>query len=184
MTTLNNTDRQTIVEMVLYILNKTEGLDYYRLFKTIYFAERSFMVKYGMRMTKETYSALPYGPVPQLLYDAIRRIETDRELTDMLWSVIEAGDTDAYYYLVAKRPADLNYLSKCATDELDNAIDQYSTKPFGLLKQQTHGLDWQRARRTPDKAITLEDMAVAGGADSATLEYLKENEEWNRCFAD
>lgn len=31
-------DKQKLTEVVLYILNKTKGLDYYHVFKIIYFA--------------------------------------------------------------------------------------------------------------------------------------------------
>ena len=44
---MTNFDKQKLTEIVLYILNKTKGLDYYHVFKVIYFANISYLAKYG-----------------------------------------------------------------------------------------------------------------------------------------
>ena len=38
-------DKERLVEIVLYVLNKTGELDYYTLLKTIYFAELKHLAK-------------------------------------------------------------------------------------------------------------------------------------------
>ena len=38
-------DKQKLTEVVLYILNKTKGLDYYHVFKIIYFANIAHLAK-------------------------------------------------------------------------------------------------------------------------------------------
>jgi uncharacterized phage-associated protein len=72
-------ERQKLVEVVLYILNKTGGLDYYHLFKVMYFAEREHLASWGDRITADEFHALPHGPVPTLLYDAIKKKERDAD---------------------------------------------------------------------------------------------------------
>lgn len=39
---MTNFDKQKLTEILLYILNKTKGLDYYHVFKVIYFANISY----------------------------------------------------------------------------------------------------------------------------------------------
>ena len=56
-------NKERLVEIVLYVLNKTGELYYYTLLKTIYFAELKHLAKWGQRMTKDDVCAMPYGPV-------------------------------------------------------------------------------------------------------------------------
>ena len=44
---MDNFTAKKYVEHVLYILNKAGGLDYYRLFKIMYFAQRAYLKEYG-----------------------------------------------------------------------------------------------------------------------------------------
>ena len=61
---MTNFDKQKLTEILLYILNKTKGLDYYHVFKVIYFANISYLAKYGFPMVSDEFCALPDGPVP------------------------------------------------------------------------------------------------------------------------
>ena len=49
-------DKERLVEIVLYVLNKTGELDYYTLLKTIYFAELKHLAKWGQRITADDAS--------------------------------------------------------------------------------------------------------------------------------
>ena len=49
-------DKERLVEIVLYVLNKTGELDYYTLLKTIYFAELKHLAKWGQRITADDVS--------------------------------------------------------------------------------------------------------------------------------
>ena len=59
---MTNFDKQKLTEILLYILNKTKGLDYYHVFKVIYFANISYLAKYGFPMVSDEFCALPDGP--------------------------------------------------------------------------------------------------------------------------
>ena len=39
-------DKHRLTEIILYILNKTKGLDYYHVFKILYFANIAQLAKY------------------------------------------------------------------------------------------------------------------------------------------
>ena len=67
-------DKQKLTEMVLYILNKTNGLDYYHVFKIIYFANIAHLSRCGLRITTDDFCALQDGPVPSILYDSIKKV--------------------------------------------------------------------------------------------------------------
>lgn len=65
-------EQQRIIEIVLYILNKTGGMDYYHLFKILYFANQRSLVDWGQLMIADKFCALPHGPVPTILYSTIQ----------------------------------------------------------------------------------------------------------------
>lgn len=64
--------RQTLIEIVLYVLNKTKGVDFYHFFKILYFANKAFLAKWGTRIIADDFCALEYGPVPTNLYNAVK----------------------------------------------------------------------------------------------------------------
>ena len=65
----------------LYVLNKCGKLDYFHLFKIIYFADKEHYAKYGRRIIHDTFCALENGPVPSLLYDAVKNIRANKRDT-------------------------------------------------------------------------------------------------------
>ena len=53
-----------LAELVLYILGKTGGVDFYHTFKILYFAEMKHLAKWGSGIVPDEFCALKYGPVP------------------------------------------------------------------------------------------------------------------------
>ena len=176
---MTNFDRQKLTEIVLYILNKTKGLDYYHVFKVIYFADIAHLAKYGFRMTNDEFCALPDGPAPSILYNCIRDDNfCDKELERMINESVVKGNEDAYYMLAAKREADLDYLSKAEIEELDKSIAENALLPYGDLREKSHGEEWRRAFHDPKSGRKLMDvvgMARDAKASEAMIEYIKEN---------
>lgn len=176
--TMSNFDKRKLVEMVLYILNKTKGLDYYHLFKIIYFANIAHLAKYGLRITTDDFCALPDGPVPTDLYNSIKESSlSDSELREMINNVVVKGNEDAYYMLEAKRNANTNYLSKSEIEELDKSIKEYASMPYGMLRAKSHGKEWERAFNSTmpgKKTMDVVGMARDAAASEAMLEYIRE----------
>lgn len=170
-------DKQKLSEIVLYILNKTNGLDYYHLFKVIYFANMEHLVKYGFPMVTDDFYALPDGPVPTALYDSIKRdTNCDSELRNLLSSSIKKGEDDAYYMLAASRKTDEDYLSKADTEVLDNSIKENAYLPYSELKAKSHGKEWERAfSQSSNKKMSIVGIAKDGRASDDMIEYIKEN---------
>lgn len=170
-------DKQKLTEIVLYILNKTKGLDYYHVFKVIYFANISHLAKYGFRMTTDEFYALPDGPVPSILYNCIKNdCYCDKELEAMIDGSVAKGNYDAYYMLTAKRDADLDYLSKADIEEIDKSIKENAYLPYGELREKSHGGEWKRAyNNSGKKVMDVLGMAKDGMATDDMLEYIKEN---------
>lgn len=176
---MTNFDKQKLTEMVLYILNKTKGLDYYHVFKVIYFANIAHLAKYGFRMTTDEFCALPDGPVPSVLYNCVKNdMFCDKELEAMIQNCIAKGNEDAYYMLTAKREADMDYLSDADIEEIDKSIEENAYLPYGVLREKSHGEEWHRAYYNTQqgrKVMDVVGMAKDGMASSEMLEYIKDN---------
>lgn len=171
-------DKEKLTEVVLYILNKTKGLDYYHLFKIIYFANIAHLAKYGFPMVSDNFCALKDGPVPTDLYNCIKGDKyCDKELQEMLDKVVLKGTDDAHYMLEAKREADTDYLSRADIEALDNSISENNTLSYGELREKSHGKEWQRAyyQGQGRKVMDIVGMAKDGMASDDMVEYIKEN---------
>ena len=130
-------EQQRIIEIVLYILNKTGGMDYYHLFKILYFANQRSLVDWGQLMIADKFCALPHGPVPTILYSTIQGQK----------SVLSKMKDDVYvvdYYLLSKREPDMDYLSQYDKDTLDLCISKYGKMSFKELERTSHTTCWQK----------------------------------------
>ena len=184
---MTNFDKRKLTEMVLYILNKTNGLDYYHVFKIIYFANISSLAKYGLRITTDDFCALPDGPAPSILYDSIKNgIYLDKDLEQMIDQAIVKGNDDAYYMWSAKRQANLDYLSKSEIEELDKSIAENAHLPYNTIKAKSHGEEWNRAFYSNNpgrKIMDVVGMAKDASAPESVIDYIREEVEIERTLA-
>ena len=153
-------DKERLVEIVLYVLNKTGELDYYTLLKTIYFAELKHLAKWGQRITADDVCAMPYGPVLSHLLDAIKGDSHELELSRMLTSAFKFASEDA-------------------------SIQENASLSFEQLKNKSHNKIWLKNYREgkSKKVIATMDLAESAHASEAMKEYIKENLEIERACA-
>jgi uncharacterized phage-associated protein len=181
--TMSTYDRQKLIEIVLYILNKTNGIDIYRLFKIMYFAEKEHLATWGDKIITDDFHAMPHGPVPTQLYNAIKKEARDTNLTDLLWSVIEPAGGDASNVLLPKRKPDVRYISVSEKNVLDKSIEENAKKLFNELKNLSHDKAWEDGSKRRPKIMFSFDIAKAAGATGATVEYIQEQQNLDRILA-
>lgn len=179
MNAVDRNSQQRIVEMALFVLNMTGGLDRFHLFKVLYFAERMHLANWGLPMSHERYYALDYGPVPSELYSAIKEQDNPHSFMGKLfWEAVEAAPDEARGIMIAKREPDMTFISKAGIEVLTEAVKEYAHMGFGKLSILSHGVDWKRAREKGDNTlIDTVDMAESGGAPEEVLELLEERLE-------
>ena len=178
-------DKEKLVEIVLYVLNKKGGLDYYSLIKTLYFAELDHLAKWGRRITADDVCAMPYGPVLSHLLNAIKNDGKDKELADMLHNVFQAPKNDAPYVLLPLREADEDYLSESEKEALDKSIAENSSLSFSQLMSKSHDEVWKKyfENGTGRKVIPTTALADAAHASDVMKEYIRENMELDKIFS-
>lgn len=167
--------------VVLYIVNKCEAIDYFHIFKIIYFADRDHYAKYGQRIINDTFCALKNGPVPSTLFDAIKivvgqRNRAENSTLNIISDSLFSSDDTYSYILSAKETPDMDELSRSDIEYLDKAIVENLNIPFGVLSDKSHDEAWKEAwKNNQSSPINDISMAKAGGANSAMIEYIEEN---------
>lgn len=176
---MNIFEQRKLKETVLYLLNATGGLDYYRVFKLLYFAEREHLAKWGHKMIADDFCALDYGPVPTQLYDAIKVLNMEKtNLASILHQDIVFAGEDAPYVLIPKRLADMDYISDSEKEMLDKSINENASLTFEELLKKSHDIAWKEAHdRKKSGKISIVKMAEAVCADEKTIEYINEQLE-------
>lgn len=174
---MTNYDSKKLTELVLFILGKTGGVDFYHAFKILYFAEMKHLAKWGSGIVPDEFCALKYGPVPTQLYDAVKELDRPRmTLSEELSEVIQFAGEDAPNVLLPKREANLKFLSKSEIEALEQSIEENKSLTLGQLMRKSHDEAWDEANRRVNgtNIISPISMAKVLHADNAMLEYIEE----------
>lgn len=179
---MREADIQRIEAVLLYILNRMpEGTrDVYHIVKTAFFAQKNHFVKYALPLFNDRISALPFGPVPSLMYNILRvargesapyRFGDNRVLA----RVSAAIDYEAESFTANRQP-DMECLSKSNIECLDEAIAEVSHMRFDKLMAKTHGPEWTRAFQN-SACHQMDDLNIAreNGANNEVLAYLADS---------
>ena len=174
-----------IESVVLYVLNKfTEGVDYIRLFKILYFAQKEYLVNYGEVLCPDTFKARTYGPVPALSDKVIKMVELEEDnveswpdLKDFCLSIRVDGKI-----VYAIKTPDMDYLSRKECQCLDKWYAYCKDKDSKTqLSPESHDKAYERAikeyKDDPQRGVlTNIEIARAGGASEKMVSYIREKE--------
>ena len=169
----------------LYVIEKCGEIDYFHLFKILYFADCKHYAVYGRRIIKDTFCALPKGPVPSNLYNAVKDAIGSEKLDKMsplkgISDILYVPDETYSYILSAKEKPDMDELSMSDTQVLDESIHENQNIPFSVLSEKSHDIAWHDADdRKPNSEIDSLMMAKAGGASDDTIAFIKENDTFD-----
>lgn len=174
-----------IEAVVLYVLqNFKNGVDYIKLFKIIYFAQRDYLSTYGKVLCPDTFRARCFGPVPALSDKVIKLVEfQSEEMEDYPDLKQFVGSIKVENQLVyAQKKPNLDYLPKmervCLDKWYEYCKDKDSVKE---LSPESHDRAYKKAYRRSKKdpqlsILTCMEIAEAGGASPKMLEYIRSKE--------
>lgn len=162
-------NKDVTLNAVLYIIQQMGGkVDMHKIFKTLYFADRRHLSKYGRTVTGDIYIAMNYGPVPSKTDDIFKAVRGD--------SFFSAGSLGDYFCFVNrfivtnKRNPDMDYLSESDVECLDFAINLCKGKSFDELTQMSHGIAWEVTNR--DREMSYEDILREEGDTEEYIQYI------------
>lgn len=174
-----------IESVVLYVLrNFPEGVDYIKLFKIIYFAQKEYLVNYGKVLCPDTFKARKFGPVPALSDKVIKLVELEDEDIDQYPDLMRFRNsirvTDQKVFGIAE--PDMDYLSQKECEYLDKWFVYCKEKDSKTeLSPESHdkAYDIAYARFLEDPqlgTLTNIEIAKAGGATDKMIAYIREKE--------
>lgn len=159
-------EKEIIFNSALYVANRLpkEQCRLHKVFKILWFADMEHLKKYGRTITGAKYSALPYGPVPSVLYDEIQQKKTIFERYDV---GVKKG------FLKPLKAADEFFLSETDKEELDAAIEKYKDKSFEELLDLSHKSAYNATAENDE--ISLDAILDEIGASDELRSYIREN---------
>ena len=170
---------------VLYVVQKFPmGVDYIKLFKILYFAQKDYLVNYGKVLCPDTFKARTFGPVPALSDKVIKLVELQEEDIDEYPDLKEFADAIRIenQLVFARCNPDMDYLSKKECEYLDKWYELCKDKDSKEeLSPESHDEAYQKAwaRYTLDPqqgSLTLMEIARAGGASEKMVAYIRDKE--------
>ena len=174
-------DREKSMEAVLYIAQKIGGRkDMHKIFKTLYFADKAHLSRYGRSITGDSYIAMAYGPVPSRTDDIFKAVRGDSYFSN------RAEELKGYFHFINKyvieadKDADLDYLSDTDVECLDYAINKCKGKTFGELTEMSHDLAWNNTLR--DREMSVKDILRENGENEDYVEYVASKLEVENTF--
>lgn len=170
--------------VTLLLLSKfQQGVDYVKLFKTIYFAQKEFLLHFGMEICPDTFVARRNGPVPETTYKVIKLKERGAAPPDELKEFYDSIKVERKkVYLNAQDQEYLQYLSPVAQVYLDKWYETCKNKTSKELSEESHDEAYKAAIASKSKAMTPLEIAKHSGADPAILEHLENVECLMRAF--
>ncbi len=180
-----------IKAVVLYILQHfKEGVDYIKLFKIMYFAQRKYLSTYGLCVVEDTFKARPRGPVPSLTYKVVKMVENGDcfdECPD-LKDFADAVAIDKGQKVSALVAPDMDYIAVMERKVLDETIAKYKDIPSEELSEMSHDAAYKKVCKLmesdPERdTMTRIDIARAGGASKEMIERIREDQIIERALA-
>lgn len=137
-------DAEKALEVVLYVSHRTNNL--FNLVKTLYYADKYHLEKYGSLITGDHYIAMEDGPVPSGAYDLIKFVRGDDFIFDS--KIVKAHPEDALRIEVEKggnktlviplRAPNLDLLSESDKECLELSIEKYADMNTSKLWRIVH----------------------------------------------
>ena len=185
---LGKDDILVIKAVLLYILTHSNDgqRDIYSLVKTAYYAQQNHLAQYGTPLFKDCICALPFGPVPSNIYNVLKMASGDsNELnyhrSDDMHLASDAINFKSGRYS-SKEDPNMDFLSKSDIESLNYGIEKVAKMSFNQIKEDTHGMEWNRAFNSKSslKEMNLLNIAKEGDASSDALRYLEDFLETDR----
>lgn len=169
-----------IKAVVLYVMQSfTQGVDYIKLFKILYFAQRDHLATYGKVIIDDSFRALKHGPVPSYTYKGLQ-IAEGKPLSgdfDKFLENIEVKNQIVHAHALP----DMDYISNAERRSLDTSIERYKDEDPYDLSDLSHDSAYEsainRMKDDPQKNfITIIDIARAGNASESMIDYIREKQ--------
>ena len=146
----------------------------------MYFAQREYLATYGLTIVEDTFKARQLGPVPSLTYKVVKMAENNEQSSDFK-GFISSIKVDRNQKVFALCKPDMDYIATIEKEELDKTISKFGNMDSKTLSKLSHDKAYTtvciRMKDDPQQdVLTLIDIACAGGASEAMIDYIREEQ--------
>ncbi|MBI2001813.1 MAG: SocA family protein [candidate division NC10 bacterium] len=164
-------DASKAIQAILYAANRLkQPANIYWVLKSLYFADKHHLHRYGRFIFGDRYVAMRHGPVPSGAYDLCKIARGESPLLQCP-EVRSAFSMDGNH-VIAFVDANPDVFSGSDLECLDEGIRECRDLSFGELKSKSHDGAWQNSDE--NDVMTIESIAGLAPDKDVLLEYLQD----------
>lgn len=168
---------EKLIQTAGYILSKYNGImNYTKLIKILYLADRKTMEKTGYSITGDSYVSMKDGPVLSGLYNLIKNRFNDR-ITQYYWN--SKFQTDGYNIHLLVPFISNGLLSEFELESLDSIDARFHDESYSKMIDYVHDSkncpEWKRTQSS--LPISEEEILRNLGFSETDIEILEEEKE-------
>jgi uncharacterized phage-associated protein len=151
-------DENKASQVVAYFLKLSGNeMNYNKLIKLIYIADRRMLKKYGMVLVGGKYFALPYGPINASLLDDIHNLKR-KNIINLFYNSFEIKASNKNIIILKNDPGE-DYLSKINKKMIENLSSEFISKNFDEMITYCHKYceEWKDPQNS-SKEILIENI--------------------------
>lgn len=168
---------EKLFDATAYVLYQNDkSMNYTKLIKELYFADRESFKQTGFSITRDTYYSLPQGPILSSLYDLIMNRHKDKELQDSWNKVFTTNKYD-----ISITQDNFNRMSLSRRDEkiLSSYSDKFKDMDWKeIVDNYAHNKDfcpeWEPIKKGRKK-LSVNSIFDSIGFSQAEKEIILEN---------
>lgn len=127
---------QKALEVILWIVTEKPGFDVYHVVKAAFFADKYHLRNYGRPICGDLYSAAPFGPLPQVVYNLLKRDPIEMIALDSNGNLPLTIDNAHRVY--GEREPNLRRLSETDREALKFGVKHVDGRRFDDIYGETH----------------------------------------------
>jgi uncharacterized phage-associated protein len=163
----NFNERKATAAAALLLDREGGSMDYMRLIKLLYLAERESLKRLGHALVGDTYYALDQGPIPSRVLDLCRYPSSgpwaDQIERTGLWAVR------------LEKPPDLGPLSNAEISVLDDVFKTFRDMDQWALSTMTHAFpEWRDPHGSRIEILPTEILAAIGKTPEQARDILED----------
>jgi uncharacterized phage-associated protein len=163
-------NEEKALNAVLYIAKSLTRPDFHKIFKILYFADRTYIAEYGMPITGDKYIAMKAGPVPSRIYDIFKSVRGDANvfLNSDYNDLFSVDNNDI---IKTKKEANLRKISPNEKNVIDKCIEENKDLEFKEITKKSHDIAWKGTKN--NREIELHDIALEAGLDDEEYKHVE-----------
>jgi len=164
-------DAPKAIQAIVYVANRLkQPADMYWVLKSLYFADKHHLHRYGRFIFGDCYVAMRHGAVPSGAYDLCKIARGEGPLLQCP-EVRSAFSMDGNH-VIPFVDADPDVFSESDLECLDEGVKECRNLSFSELKSKSHDGAWQSSDE--NDVMTIESIAALAPDKDTLLEYLQD----------